>query len=423
MTSLSNIELTRFLFAIVLLLAFSSVFGYLFKRFLMPRVTGEIFGGILLGPTLLGYFFPQAYTWLFNAFTTEGKLISALYWLGLVLLMFISGFEIEKSLVKKDIKLIAFILFGGTLIPFIIGVNVLKVYNMAPYIGTANNLLAFLLIIGAALAVTSIPVISKIFIDLKMQNTRFAKIVIATATIEDVLLWIAISIATGVVSTHGYMIGSIVWTVFITVMFFLAALLLMPRLFSFVTKLRINYLLKSSALGYVLFVCFFFSALASILNINVIFGAFLAGIISGSLGDNDDLEDIKMHIKEVSLAFFIPIYFSVVGLRLDLIHHFSFRFFLFFLLFASAIKLIGTFIGARSAGSDRLSSFNFAVAMNARGGPGIVIATVAFDLGIISETFFVTLIMLAITTSLLTGFWFSVVKSKGWQLLSPSRTG
>jgi Kef-type K+ transport system membrane component KefB len=72
-------------------------------------------------------------------------------------------------------------------------------------------------------------------------------------------------------------------------------------------------------------------------------------------------------------------------------------------------KLFGTLIAAKLIKKDWLSSFNLSMAMNARGGPGIVLATVAFDMGVISETFFSSLVLLAITTSLIAGYWFRFV--------------
>jgi Kef-type K+ transport system membrane component KefB len=152
------------------------------------------------------------------------------------------------------------------------------------------------------------------------------------------------------------------------------------------------------------------------LNVNIVFGAFLAGIVIG-LMPNEKFEKEKNHIKAIGLAFFIPVYFAIVGLKLDLIHSFEIGFFLWFLLFSSAFEITGTMIAAKLIKKDWLSSFNLGVAMNTRGGPGIVLATVVFDLGIINETFFVTLVLAAIVTSLAAGCWFKYVLSKGWDLL------
>ncbi|MEJ2557356.1 MAG: cation:proton antiporter, partial [Anaerolineae bacterium] len=395
-------------------------FGYLFHRLTLPRVIGEIFGGLLLGPTVLGYFSPQAHHWIFNAFEAEGKLLSIVYWFGLVLLMFISGFELQKSFDKEDRKLISVTLLGATVIPFLAGWLAPSFYDFSPYLGSKSNMPALTLIIAIAVAVTSIPVISKIFLDLGIINTRFAKIILATATIQDVLLWVALAIATGLVNTDSFSLSKIVTTVSITIGFFGLALFVMPKLIRFSSNLRYNLLIKSSASGYVLLICFLFSAVANVLEVNIVFGAFLAGIVIGAM-PRDQFGKAKEHIKDISLAFFIPIYFAIVGLKIDLIYHFDMLFFLRFLLFATAVAAIGTLTALKLAKQDWLSSFNISVAMNTRGGPGIVLATVAFDLGIINQTFFVTLVLIAIVTSLLAGYWFRSVISKGWPLLDSER--
>lgn len=414
--SLNELELTRFFFVIVLLLFFSHTFGYLFKRFKLPRVIGEIMGGLLLGPTVLGFFAADAYHWLFSAFEAEGKLISLIYWIGLVLLMFVSGFEIQKSLNREDRKIILVLTLGSTIVPFVAGWLAPVLYDFSPYIGSKNNMLALQLVIAIAMAVTSIPVISKIFIDLKITDTPFAKIVLSTATIHDVLLWVALAVATGLVSSKALSVASILYTVLITILFFSISLIVIPKLIHFLNRSRWNLLLKSSVGGYILFVCFLFAAIASILEVNIVFGALLAGIVIGIVKDKR-FEAEKSHIKEISLAFFTPLYFGIVGLKLDLVHHFDLTFFLYLLLLTTIFQLIATFLSAKMIKIDWLSSFNLSVAMITKGGPGIVLATVAFELGIINETFFVTLVLIAIVTSLIAGTWFKYILMKGLELL------
>lgn len=415
--TLSNLELSRIFLAIILLLASAHFWGYLFQRFMLPRVIGEILGGLLLGPTVLGYFFPEAHQGIFNAFEAEGKLLSIIYWFGLVLLMFVSGLGLEKSFDKEDRRLIGVTLLGATVLPFIAGWLAPSFYDFSPFLGSNSNMLALTLIIAIAVAVTSIPVISKIFLDLGIINTRFAKIILATATVQDVILWVVLAVATGLVSTNSLSVSNIYTTVAVTVGSFGFALLVMPKFISFSNGLRYNLLLKSSTSGYVLLICFLFAAAANLLEINVVFGAFLAGIVIGVM-PQDQFGKAKEHIKEIALAFFIPLYFAIVGLKLDLIYHFDLPFFLGFLLFTTTFATLGTLLALRLAKEDWLTSFNISVAMNARGGPGIVLATVAFDLGIISQTFFVTLVLIAIVTSLLAGYWFQFVISKGWPLLN-----
>jgi Kef-type K+ transport system membrane component KefB len=380
-------------------------------------VIGEIFGGVLLGPTVLEYFFPEAADWIFNAFQVEGKLISMISWLGLVLLMFISGFEVQNSFDGKDRKIVIVTLLGSTFIPFLVGWLAPSFYDFSPYLGSKSNLLAMKIIVGIAVAITSIPVISKIFIDLGILNTSFAKIVLATATLHDVVLWVALAVATGLVSSQATSLAGMLATVLVTIIFLGVSLFVMPKIVRFSSRTKYNVLIRSSTSGYVLFVCFLFAAVASILEVNIVFGALLAGMVIGVM-PHDQFAKAKEHIKDISLAFFVPIYFAIIGLRLDLIQHFDVLFSLQFLLFATTFAVLGTLFALKLAGVDWLSSFNIAVAMNARGGPLIVLATVALELGIINQTFFVTLVLIALTTSLLAGSWFKYVISKGWPLLN-----
>jgi Kef-type K+ transport system membrane component KefB len=165
-----------------------------------------------------------------------------------------------------------------------------------------------------------------------------------------------------------------------------------------------------------LLICFIFAFAANALDVNLVFGALLAGIVMG-LMPQEHFGKAKEHIKDLSLAFFVPIYFALVGLKIDLVYHFVLVFFLGFMIFATTFAALGTLSALKLAKMDWLSSVNISVAMNARGGPGIVLATIAFDLGIINQTFFVTLVLVAIVTSLLAGYWFRYVISRGWPLL------
>lgn len=415
--SLGEFELARFLLAIVVLLATAHGAGYLFQRlFRAPKVIGEICAGLVLGPTVLGYLYPVGYSSLFNAFPAEGSLIASMYWIGLVLLMFISGFEIQKAMDREDRRLVLAILLGATIVPFIAGWFVPSFFDFTPYVGAAGNMMSLTIVVAIAIAVTSIPVISKIFLDLKIIQTRFAKIVLATATVEDVLLWVALAVATGLVSGVALPISAIVWKVVATLGLFAVALMFLPVLFDWVNRSRYNLILKSSQTGYVLLICFLFAVVASLLDVNIIFGALLAGIVVG-LAPGEKMIEVKRNISEIGLGFFIPIYFAVVGLKLDLIHDFEIAFFVGFLVFAVAVKMLGTLLAARIMHQDWLSSFNLGVAMNARGGPGIVLATVAFEYGIINEVFFTTLILLAIVTSLMAGYWFRFILSSRKELI------
>jgi len=118
-------------------------------------------------------------------------------------------------------------------------------------------------------------------------------------------------------------------------------------------------------------------------------------------------------IQSFSFAFFVPVYFAIVGLKLDLIHQFDIGFFAVFLAYACAVKAFSVYGGARLAGERRDSALNLAVALNARGGPAIVLASVALDAHVIAERFYVDLVLLALVTSMLAGAWLDRVLRRG----------
>lgn len=415
MISLENLELTRLFFLIGFLLALAHFWGYIFYKCKLPKVIGEIFGGFLSGQTVLGALFPDIHRWLFYAFKEEGKLISIFYWLGLIMLMFISGFEIQKSFDREDKKIIIALFLGSTIIPFAAGFIAPVWFGISSFIGIKGNMLALQLIVGIAIAITAIPVISKIFLDLNIMHTRFAKIILTTATLHDIILWCVLTVATGLVSSQAAAPLHIVRTMVIPIAFFVVSLAVMPKIIKFSNSFKYNFLIKSSVSGYILVICFLFVTIAGILSINIVFGAFIAGIVIGMIPDGR-FEKERARIKESAFSFFIPLYFAIVGSRIDLIHYFDIKLFFCFLLFATLCVTAGILISARVVTRDWLSSINLAVAMNTRGAVGIILATIAFDSGIINESFFIVLVLVAIVTSLLAGYWLRYVLSKGWEL-------
>ena len=398
-------ELRQFLMAVVTLLAAAHFTGYLFERFGLPRVIGEITGGLLVGKTGLGHLSPAAYDYLFRSFEAEEKLLSALYWMGLILLMFVSGFSLERGSRRSEHRLILVLAVMTTIFPFVAGWAATNYVDFSAFMGPAGNGLALSLVVAIAVAVTSIPVISRIFLDLGISGSRFARNVLSIAVAHDIVLWGALAVATGLVSTSaptptliGFIIGK-------TILFFVISLSIGPSLLSRLSGARFNLVRKASPVGWVLVVCFLLAALASVLEVNVVFGALVAGLLFGGT-DDGALEQVKSRIRDFSFAFFIPFYFAMVGLKLDLVNELDLAFTLAFLAFCTICQMTTTLAGARMAGRGWLSAFNYGVAMNARGGPGIVLATVALETGIIDGTFYSTLVLLAVSTSLAAGVWF-----------------
>ena len=155
-------------------------------------------------------------------------------------------------------------------------------------------------------------------------------------------------------------------------------------------------------------------AVAGLLEVNLVFAAFLAGFAVSRKRLGHALETIS----QFSFALFIPLYFALVGYSLIFDKSFSLSMLLSFLAGACLLKLVSVALGARLAGFKGLDVVNLAVATNARGGPGIVLASVAYESGIISAAFYTTLVLVAVITSQAAGAWLEFVLHKGWPLLA-----
>ncbi len=432
--SLSTEQTAHVLAALAALLVFSHGFGYLFAHYRQPRVIGEILGGLLLGPTVLGLVFPSIQRSIFPDWDgATFPVLGAVYQLGLLLLMFCSGLEIHSSFEKGERRTAIFTAGTGTILPFILGLALLEAgeftgisfLDTARFQGPAANDTAFLLVFAIAVAVTSIPVISRIMFDLGLLETSFARIVLGAAVIEDIILYVVLAMALGMVggdsgSSFGLQHllgiatdsgGGKLYHVIAPLAFIGLSLFVGPGLFDRVRGFRFNLLARSSPIAFLLVFMLLMTGICVFLGVTPMFGAFVAGMVVGTRVE--DLSSARESIKQFSFAFFIPVYFAIVGLKLDLARNFELLYFLFFLVFACAAKALSVYGGARYAGETRSGASNLAVAMNARGGPGIVLASVAFDHGIVSESFYAKLVMVAVVTSLLAGSWLERVVRSG----------
>ena len=415
----------------VLLLCVHSV-GYLFQKIKQPKLIGEILVGVLLGPFILGSLFPVISQLLFGAHQASAinkmdVVLNFIYWTGLMLLMFISGSEARKLVARENRKETAWLLGLGTPLPFfaVMIMGTAGWLPLADITGPLGHELSALLILACASSVTSIPVISRIFYDLRILHTRFASLILGSAVLEDLILWGVLAVATGlagsamlapaaVMDEVGVQVGT-------TFGYMLLGLVVAPRLLKLLHGQRWNALIKSSPTAYVLFILFAYASLAALLKVNLIFAAFLAGfgVIGGVGGTERERFAVPLDaIANVAFAFFIPLYFAMIGYKLIWGRAFSLPMLLVFLVGSSILALLSVALAARLAGFGKRDVLNLAITTNARGGPGIVLASIAFDAGIINAGFYTTLVLTAILTSQAAGLWLSFVLSRGWPLLS-----
>jgi Kef-type K+ transport system membrane component KefB len=409
-------NLTSVLLVLLLLVTLAQLLGWLFVKLRQPKVVGEILAGIVLGPVLIGRLpFASVITKTVNQ---QADILNFIYWLGLLLLMFLSGAETQQLFTRDERREVGWLTIVGTGTPFILGLALGPWLIRPALAGPQSNRVSLIIILAAGVAVTSVPVVSKIFADLKILHTRFARLVLGVAVLEDIVLWLALALATALAGKTALDPRQMSYHLIITSGFFVLGLTIVPRIVRQINRSPSNIIAKNSPVAYALAVLLGYCVVAGALDVSLVFAAFLAGFAVVHKKQQLFTEAVDA-IGKVSFAFFIPVYFAIVGLKLDLIRGVSLWMIAAFLIGSCIVKIASVSLAGRCAGFRGLDLINLAITTNARGGPGIVLASVAFDAGIISPKFYTTLVVAAVLTSQFAGVWLDYVLRKGWPLLMP----
>lgn len=397
---MSDFELSRLLLSLVLLLASALALGQILELSRLPRVIGEICAGILLGPSLLGGIAPELHQSIFSAFADQEKLLSVFYWLGLILLMFSAGFKVSAPLQRSDSAIVLMLIGGGVGLPFVFGLFASPHFPNS----SSTHQISYSLVMAIAASVTSIPVLTKIFLDLGVASGRFARLTLTAAAIQDLLLWTVLSVAIAIQQGQILGLSDLLPVVMATIAFSLFAILLAPILVRLAGRMVVGKSPDDALIGYTMLVCLVLVSAASVLQVNIVFGALLAGLVIGQFSA-PKMDGVRRAISNISAWFFVPIYFALVGLKMNLPVHLDLWLLAAFLVASSCVKVASVVLATRWVCKKWTHAFDYGIVMNARGGPGIVLASLAYASKIIDERLFVALVMTSILTSLIAGVW------------------
>ncbi|MDX3533080.1 cation:proton antiporter [Streptomyces sp. MB09-01] len=422
---MTAIDTIRLLAALAVICAAAHGCGFLFGALRQPPVIGEVVGGILLGPSLLGLVAPAARAALFPASGAVTSALDAIYQLGQLLLMFLAGAELRIRAGGRERRTGAIVAAAGLVVPFAAGAGIAALVPSS-FAGPAGTTVTTALVVGLAMAVAAIPVISRIMMDLKIMDTAFGRIVLMVAVIEDVILYVVLAVVLGLArSGTGHPVGlwdlagtttalpTAVYFTVVSLLFFAASLTWGARLFRRLAGHRANIVARQSPVAFRLIFLCAMVLLCLGLGINAVFGALMAGICAarGDHAAEDDTSPgagretaVWAAIRQFSMAFFIPVFFVLVGMRLDLVRAFDPLFFLWFLTLACGVKTASIWAAARLAGEERVFASSLAVALNARGTIGIVLAGVTRQAELINDRFFVVLVLVSFVTCQIAGF-------------------
>jgi Kef-type K+ transport system membrane component KefB len=392
------------------LLFVAIVFGRLAQKLGMPKIIGELLGGIVFGPTVLGTFFPETQSWLFSY--SDSILVSrdVLLKFGAILLLFIIGLEVNLSKVKELKKTIVWTSLFGSAFPFVLGAASVFIFpKVWSYVPAENDWL-LPLFIGTALSISALPVIARILMDLGLLKSKVGSIILATATIDDIVGWILFALLTAYFVPNGAShINPLITIIVILAMFFFAITYggkLTKKFISWSEKKKDG---DNLFLGLTLVIVLISSALAERIGIHAVLGAFLVGLAFSNC------EPHKMHdsLRKVVMSVFSPLYFVSVGLGVNLIKNFDMTLALIVLGIATIGKVGGVLLGAKISKLSTRESLAVGFGMNARGAVGIILVTSAYQAKIIDERVYVALLVMAVLTSLISGPMMKKILSGG----------
>jgi len=398
-TKLNSTEIIHFLIILLLILIQARLLGEVCRKYKLPAIIGEIFAGIIVGPTLLGAFFPELFKNIFIVAPKASAAFDGIANIGIILLMFIAGFEVDLKQIRKNGKQAISISLSGIIFPFVIGfLAVWFLYN-DHFSNGVNNQLVTSLFFGTALSITALSVITKILLDLDILKTRIGNIVLTSAMVDDFLGWILFSIIIQLMNAGKEQVSF--WSVISVVLFAVFMLTggrwIIHKLLAFAGKSG----KMSNVFTVAVCLCFVGAGVTEALGVRAVFGAFLVGVaISDSVYFT---EAHKQVLHQFTLNVLAPLFFASVGLRLNFISNFSLEIVVLILVIAFVAKLIGAWIGSALSGMNRNESIAVAFGMNARGSQEIVLGLLALQAKIISGPVFEGLVVMTVVTMVISG--------------------
>jgi Kef-type K+ transport system membrane component KefB len=317
-----------------------------------------------------------------------------------VLLLFIAGLEVDLHIVFQQGKQALSTSFFGLIIPFFLGFII--PFSFPAFFGDTGgtDLLLFSLFMGTAMSISALPVIVRIMMDLKLFKTRIGMLVVASAMVDDLIGWMIFSVILGLIGKGRDI--SIGYTILLTLSFAVLMLTLgrglLNRVLPWVNK---KLAWPGGLLSLSMALCFLGAAFTEFIGIHAVFGAFMIGV---ALGDSEHLsEKAKEIVHQFINNIFAPLFFVSIGLKVNFLIHFDPWITLVIIVIAFAGKLIGCGFGARLGGFSRNESLAAGFGMNARGAMEIILGLVALESGLINETIFVSLVIMALVTSISSG--------------------
>jgi len=387
---------------LLVLLAAAHGLGALARRLGQPPVIGALGAGLLLSQSVFGSLWPEGYAWLFPADATQVGLLQGVAWVGVGLLMIVTGFEADLELVRRLGRAALAVATGSLLVPCAVGFS-LGFVMPETLVGEQASRTIFALFMATALGISALPVIARMLAELDLMRRNFGQITLAAATVNDVVGWILLGAVAGAARSGDFTVAPVVGQFVIVGVFMALAFVLGQR----GTDAILRTVLRrgagvAGAVATTLLLALGFGAFAQALRLEAVLGAFVAGILCGR--SRYQTAETFARIETLTTAFFAPIFFATAGLRADLgalrdptVLGWGFV----LLAAASAAKFAGAFAGARVARLHALEGFALGAALNARGAVELIVATIGLGAGVLNPASYTIVVLIALATSMM----------------------
>lgn len=388
------------LIQIIVILVVSRIFAWIFKKIGQPTVIGEIVAGIILGPSLLGYFYPDFFHALFPPNSLDN--LNVLSQIGLILFMFIVGMELDISVLKNRAKEAIVISQFSIIFPFALGM-ILAFFLFQSFSPPGTQFLPYALFIGIAMSITAFPVLARIVRERGMHNSRIGAIVITCAAVNDISGWCLLAGVIAITKAGSFV--SSIYVILMSIVYVFIMLKVVRPFLKRIGELHSSRENLTKSIVAIFFTTLIISSFATeVIGIHALFGAFLAGTI---MPDNAKFRNIFVEkVEDVSLVLLLPLFFVFTGLRTQiglLNEAYIWEATGLIILIAIVGKFVGSAFASRYVSLSWKDSLTVGALMNTRGLMELIVLNIGYELGVLTPEIFAMMVIMALVTTFMTG--------------------
>ncbi len=385
---------------IVTIIFVARIFGWICIKMKQPAVIGEMIAGIVMGPSLIGMYFPEFSAVLFP--TESLGNLQFLSQIGLILFMYIVGMEIDMKILRNKAHDAVVISHASIIIPFVLGMG-LAYFIYDEFAPADVQFTSFGLFAGIAMSITAFPVLARIVQERGIHKTRLGTIVITCAAADDITAWCILAVVIAIVKAGSF--GSAIYTVLLA----LGYVFLMIKVVRPFLKRIGDLYAATDKLSKPIVAIFFLtlvvsSYLTEIIGIHALFGAFIAGAI---MPENIRFRNLFIEkVEDVALVLLLPLFFVFTGLRTQiglLNEPYLWKIAGLIFLVAVAGKFLSSTLAAKFVGQSWKDSLSIGALMNTRGLTELVALNIGYDLGVLTPELFSMMVIMALATTFMTG--------------------